>query len=125
MHPTATFLALDQSDLRGVRGAHCFAFVSGVVIAASDHQAAAPNPANHAKEEEHKRTLDLYRFVMTETGDDFGQVDPQWFDYALKNSTPIRPQSSWLEFCNTGQRNRAASACRLSIYSRLTQETKS
>jgi len=51
-------------------------------------QQTTDKPAKTAGEEEHKSTLDLYGFVMTDTGYDFGQVDPQWFDVERPTKLP-------------------------------------
>jgi hypothetical protein len=45
-------------------------------------------PAQAAREEEHKSTLDLYGFVMTDTGYEFGQTDPNWFDVMRPTKLP-------------------------------------
>jgi hypothetical protein len=47
---------------------------------------AAQKPA--AEQAGSKGTLDLYGFVMTDTGYDFGQIDPNWFDVERPTKLP-------------------------------------
>jgi len=54
-----------------------------------------PQPAPPAKsakatatQEKSESTIDLYGFVMTDTGYDFGQIDPQWFDVVRPTKLP-------------------------------------
>lgn len=57
----------------------------------SSNSAAAQGPSKKTtvdRPEEHKSTLDLYGFVMADTGYDFGQIDPQWFDVERPTKLP-------------------------------------
>lgn len=56
--------------------------------APGDGQSASAKPAQAAHEDEHKSSLDLYGFVMADTGYDFGQIDPQWFDVERPTKLP-------------------------------------
>jgi len=51
----------------------------------------AQNAAKALKDEDHKNTFDLYGFVMLDSGYDFGQVDPQWFDVERPTKLPSYP----------------------------------
>lgn len=57
------------------------------LASASGPPKAAKNSAGVAPEER-KNTLDLYGFVMTDTGYDFGQTDPNWFDVMRPTKLP-------------------------------------
>jgi hypothetical protein len=48
----------------------------------------ATNPEKAMKEGEHKSSLDLYGFVMLDSGYDFGQVNPQWYDVERPTKLP-------------------------------------
>jgi hypothetical protein len=51
----------------------------------------APPPENEKQPTEQERsesTIDLYGFVMTDTGYNFGQIDPQWFDVVRHTKLP-------------------------------------
>jgi len=50
--------------------------------------AAAEKPAKPPREEGGKSSLDLYGFVMLDSGYDFGQVDPNWFDVERPTKLP-------------------------------------
>ena len=56
--------------------------------ASPEAQLTASKPAKTGGEEEPKTTLDLYGFAMTDTGYDFGQTDPQWFDVVRPTKLP-------------------------------------
>jgi len=61
---------------------------SAPTSASGDGQSASAKPASPTHEDEHKNSLDLYGFVMTDTGYDFGQIDPQWFDVERPTKLP-------------------------------------
>ncbi|HXY49031.1 MAG TPA: hypothetical protein VEI01_06235, partial [Terriglobales bacterium] len=51
-------------------------------------QGTPEKPAQAVREEEHKSSLDLYGFVMLDSGYDFGQIDPNWFDVERPTKLP-------------------------------------
>jgi hypothetical protein len=55
--------------------------------AAESQQAAAP-PAEGAETAKRKSSLDLYGFVMVDSGYDYGQTDPNWFDVVRPTKLP-------------------------------------
>jgi hypothetical protein len=54
-------------------------------------QGATASPPKAEREEEHKSSLDLYGFVMADTGYDFAQTDPNWFDVIRPTKLPAFP----------------------------------
>src|ERR1700751_1128182 len=78
--------------------------LQGEIDAAQQGQQAAPlaaaaealrtpaPPTENEKEatnqEKSESTIDLYGFAMTDTGYDFGQIDPQWFDVVRPTKLP-------------------------------------
>ncbi|HXY49084.1 MAG TPA: hypothetical protein VEI01_06505, partial [Terriglobales bacterium] len=54
----------------------------------SGAQGTPEKPAQAVREEEHKSSLDLYGFVMLDSGYDFGQIDPNWFDVERPTKLP-------------------------------------
>jgi len=56
--------------------------------AASGAQGTSQKPTQAVREEEHKSSLDLYGFVMLDSGYDFGQIDPNWFDVERPTKLP-------------------------------------
>jgi len=48
-------------------------------------------PKTTTKDEEHKTTLDLYGFVMLDSGYDFKTNDPDWFDVMRPTKLPSAP----------------------------------
>src|SRR5246500_5025438 len=78
--------------------------LKGEIDAAQQGQQAAPlaaaaealrtpaPPTENEKEatnqEKSESTIDLYGFAMTDTGYDFGQIDPQWFDVVRPTKLP-------------------------------------
>jgi outer membrane DcaP-like protein len=55
--------------------------------AAESQQAAAP-PAEGTETAKRKSSLDLYGFVMVDSGYEFGQTDPNWFDVMRPTKLP-------------------------------------
>jgi DcaP outer membrane protein len=51
-------------------------------------QLTAIKPEKSAAEEKPQTTLNLYGFAMTDTGYDFGQTDPNWFDVMRPTKLP-------------------------------------
>jgi DcaP outer membrane protein len=54
----------------------------------------APSTENEkasTEREMSESTIDLYGFVMTDTGYDFGQINPQWFDVERPTQLPSYP----------------------------------
>jgi len=51
-------------------------------------QGSTASPAKAEPEDEHKSSLDLYGFIMADTGYDFGQTDPDWFDVIRPTKLP-------------------------------------
>ena len=78
-----------KGQIHAVQQAQNSAAPSATALASapSGAQAAAKKPAE-ATPEERKNTLDLYGFVMTDTGYDFGQTDPNWFDVVRPTKLP-------------------------------------
>jgi len=61
------------------------------VAAAELRTPSAPPTENEKASTERERsesTFDLYGFVMTDTGYDFGQINPQWFDVERPTQLP-------------------------------------
>lgn len=60
--------------------------------AASLRVTSAPPPVENQKasteQEKSESTIDLYGFIMTDTGYDFGQINPQWFDVERPTQLP-------------------------------------
>jgi DcaP outer membrane protein len=56
--------------------------------AASGGKSASEKPAKTAREEESKNTLDLYGFVMLDSGYDFKTNNPDWFDVMRPTKLP-------------------------------------
>jgi len=54
-------------------------------------QPTVSQPAKAAGEEKKRTTLDLYGFAMTDTGYNFGQTDPDWFDVVRPTKLPAFP----------------------------------
>jgi hypothetical protein len=79
-------LELEMQELKGqiraVQQARTSAppAATGPSSGSSRTQATGEKPPKAARAEESKSSLDLYGFVMTDTGYDFGQTDPNWFD---------------------------------------------
>src|ERR1700759_5602374 len=46
------------------------------------------NEKEATNQEKSESTIDLYGFAMTDTGYDFGQIDPQWFDVVRPTKLP-------------------------------------
>jgi hypothetical protein len=57
------------------------------------------NPKASTEQERSESTIDLNGFIMTDTGYDFGQINPQWFDVERPTQLPSYPIS-------TGKRER-------------------
>src|SRR5271170_2915049 len=49
------------------------------------------NEKASTEQERSESTIDLYGFVMTDTGYDFGQINPQWFDVERPTQLPSYP----------------------------------
>jgi hypothetical protein len=87
-------LELEMQELKGQVNAVEQARVSPTATttippsATSVAQAEPKKPAQAVQGEEHKNTLDLYGFVMLDSGYDFGQIDPQWFDVERPTKLP-------------------------------------
>jgi hypothetical protein len=58
--------------------------------AAASQPAAAP-PAEGAEKAKGKSSLDIYGYVMLDSGYDFKQVDPNWFDVVRPTKLPSSP----------------------------------
>jgi hypothetical protein len=61
------------------------------LAAANSQSPAAQGPSKKTtpdRPEEHKSSLDLYGFIMADTGYDFGQINPQWFDVERPTKLP-------------------------------------
>ena len=90
-------LELEMQELKGqisaVQQARISAPPAGTVPSSgsSTAQAAGEKPAKTPRAEESKSSLDLYGFVMTDTGYDFGQTDPNWFDVMRPTKLPSFP----------------------------------
>jgi len=48
----------------------------------------AENQKASTEQEKSESTIDLYGFIMTDTGYDFGQINPQWFDVERPTQLP-------------------------------------
>ena len=86
-------LELEMQELKGQISAVQQARISTppaatVPSSASGTAQAAEKPPKPPRAEESKSSLDLYGFVMTDTGYDFGQTDPNWFDVMRPTKLP-------------------------------------
>jgi hypothetical protein len=86
-------LELEMQELKGQISAVQQARVSTppaatVPSSGSSTAQAAEKPPKPPRAEESKSSLDLYGFVMTDTGYDFGQTDPIWFDVMRPTKLP-------------------------------------
>ncbi|HXJ95766.1 MAG TPA: DcaP family trimeric outer membrane transporter [Terriglobia bacterium] len=59
-----------------------------VPSASAAAQLTAIKPEKPAAEKKPQTTMDLYGFAMTDTGYDFGQTDPNWFDVVRPTKLP-------------------------------------
>src|SRR5215831_3192680 len=64
-----------------------------VGVQAQDSQPTPPasttsTSSNDQQQNPKKNTMDLYGFIMLDSGYDFGQIDPNWFDVVRPTKLP-------------------------------------
>jgi DcaP outer membrane protein len=77
-----------KSEIQAVEQAQSTPRVEAAATPGAPPAAPAESAKASTEQEKSESTIDLYGFAMTDTGYDFGQTDPQWFDVVRPTKLP-------------------------------------